>query len=88
MFGRALDSILRQSGVDLELIGVNDGSTEYAQQLFLLARQCGVAGLNVKHRCGGGIDSMLYGAGARLLGECMMGIMTRRLDRLEHEHQT
>jgi hypothetical protein len=43
-----------------------------AHERVVMVRQCGVAGLNVNHPSGHGIDFVLYGAGARLLGECMI----------------
>jgi glycosyltransferase involved in cell wall biosynthesis len=67
----------------------------FARELFLLARQCGAAGLadearilfELAQRASGtersrGIDFLLYGAGARLLGWCAMGSLTCGLDRL------
>ena len=67
----------------------------FARELFLLARQCGAAGLGEEPRvlfelarqasgtersCG--IDFLLYGAGARLVGWRAMGSLTCGLDRL------
>jgi glycosyltransferase involved in cell wall biosynthesis len=67
----------------------------FARQLFLLARQCGAAGLaeeartlfELARRASGtersrGIDFLLYGAGARLLGWRAMGSLTCALDHL------
>jgi hypothetical protein len=67
----------------------------FARELFLLARQCGAAGLGeeartlfkLARRASGiersqGIDFLLYGAGARLLGWRAMGSLARALDRL------
>ena len=58
----------------------------FARELFLLARQCGAAGLGEEARMlfelarqasgaerGRGIDFLLYGAGARLVGWRAMG---------------
>ena len=58
----------------------------FARELFLLARQCGAAGLAEEARTlfelarqasgterGRGIDFLLYGAGARLVGWRAMG---------------
>jgi glycosyltransferase involved in cell wall biosynthesis len=66
----------------------------FARELFLLARQCGAAGLGgeahmlfkLARRASGsersrGIDFRLYGAGARLFGWRAMGSLTCRLDR-------
>jgi hypothetical protein len=68
----------------------------FARELFLLARQCGAAGLGEEarilfefaRRASGiersrGIDFLLYGAGARLVGWCTMGSLACRLDRLK-----
>jgi glycosyltransferase involved in cell wall biosynthesis len=67
----------------------------FARELFLLARQCGAAGLGDEARTlfnlarqasgterGCGIDFLLYGAGARLVGWRAMGTLTCGLDRL------
>jgi glycosyltransferase involved in cell wall biosynthesis len=67
----------------------------FARELFLLARQCGAAGLGgeaqvlfkLARRASGsersrGIDFLLYGAGARLIGWRAMGSLTCGLDRL------
>jgi glycosyltransferase involved in cell wall biosynthesis len=67
----------------------------FARELFLLARQCGAAGLSqegrmlfgLARRASGtkrsqGIDFLLYGAGARLIGWRAMGVLTCGLDRL------
>jgi glycosyltransferase involved in cell wall biosynthesis len=67
----------------------------FARELFLLARQCGAAGLGREARIlftlarqasgakrSRGIDFLLYGAGARLVGWCAMGSLSRGLDRL------
>jgi hypothetical protein len=66
----------------------------FARELFLLARQCGAAGLKdearmlfeVARRASGTersrrIDFVLYGAGARLVGWCAMGRLACQLDR-------
>jgi glycosyltransferase involved in cell wall biosynthesis len=66
----------------------------FARELFLLARQCGAAGLadesrmlfELARKASGtersrGIDLVLYGAGARLLGWRAMGSLACRLDR-------
>jgi glycosyltransferase involved in cell wall biosynthesis len=67
----------------------------FARELFLLARQCGAAGLGDEARIlfdlarkasgterGRGIDFLLYGAGARLVGWRAVGTLTCSLDRL------
>jgi glycosyltransferase involved in cell wall biosynthesis len=67
----------------------------FARELFLLARQCGAAGLadearmlfGLARQASGsqrsrGIDFLLYGAGARLVGWRAMGSLTCSLDRL------
>jgi glycosyltransferase involved in cell wall biosynthesis len=67
----------------------------FARELFLLARQCGAAGLGEEARIlfelarqasgterSRGIDFLLYGAGARLVGWRAMGSLTCGLDRL------
>ena len=67
----------------------------FARELFLLARQCGAAGLGEEARMlfelarqasgterGRGVDFLLYGVGARLLGWRAMGSLTCSLDRL------
>ena len=67
----------------------------FARELFLLARQCGAAGLAEEARIlfelarqasgterSRGIDFLLYGAGARLVGWRAMGSLTCGLDRL------
>ena len=67
----------------------------FARELFLLARQCGAAGLaeeaqmlfELARQASGikrshGIDFLLYGAGARLIGWRAMGSLTCGLDRL------
>jgi glycosyltransferase involved in cell wall biosynthesis len=67
----------------------------FARKLFLLARQCGAAGLadearilfELARQASGsqrsrGIDFLLYGAGARLVGWRAMGSLTCGLDRL------
>jgi glycosyltransferase involved in cell wall biosynthesis len=67
----------------------------FARELFLLARQCGAAGLAEEARAlfelarqasgtvrSRGIDFLLYGAGARLVGWRAMGSLTCGLDRL------
>jgi glycosyltransferase involved in cell wall biosynthesis len=67
----------------------------FARELFLLARQCGAAGLGGEAKMlfklarqasgterGRGIDFLLYGTGARLVGWRAMGSLTCRLDRL------
>ena len=67
----------------------------FARELFLLARQCGAAGLGeearslfeLARRASGndrsrGIDFLLYGACARLVGWQAMGRLACRLDRL------
>ena len=64
----------------------------FARELFLLARQCGAAGLAEEARRlfelarqasgterGRGIDFFLYGAGARLVGWRAMGSIGLRL---------
>jgi hypothetical protein len=66
----------------------------FARELFLLARQCGAAGLGGEAQMlfklaqqaagsarGRGIDFRLYGAGARLVGWRAMGSLTCGLDR-------
>jgi glycosyltransferase involved in cell wall biosynthesis len=66
----------------------------FARELFLLARQCGAAGLGgeakmlfkLARQASGiersrGIDFLLYGAGARLVGWRAMGSLTCGLDR-------
>jgi glycosyltransferase involved in cell wall biosynthesis len=66
----------------------------FARELFLLARQCGAAGLVKEARTlfelarqasgtvrSGGVDFLLYGTGARLLGWRAMGRLACRLDR-------
>ena len=66
----------------------------FARELFLLARQCGAAGLAdearilfdlARHASGversRSIDFLLYGAGARLVGWRAMGSLACRLDR-------
>ena len=67
----------------------------FARELFLLARQCGAAGLAEEARTlfdlsrqasgpvgGKGIDFLVYGACARLVGWRAMGRLACRLDRL------
>jgi glycosyltransferase involved in cell wall biosynthesis len=67
----------------------------FARELFLLARQCGAAGLADEARMlfgfarqasgterSRGIDFLLYGAGVRLVGWRAMGSLTCGLDRL------
>jgi glycosyltransferase involved in cell wall biosynthesis len=67
----------------------------FARELFLLARQCGASGLEeearmlfrLARRASGnersrGIDFLLYGVGARLVGWRAMGTLTCGLDRL------
>ena len=67
----------------------------FARELFLLARQCGAAGLAREARIlfalarqasgakrSRGIDFLLYGAGARLVGWRAMGSLSCGLDRL------
>jgi hypothetical protein len=67
----------------------------FGRELFLLARQCGAAGLadeawmlfDLARQASGtersrGIDFLLYGAGARLVGWRAMGWLTCNLDRL------
>lgn len=67
----------------------------FARELFLLARQCGAAGLAEEARAlfdlsrqasgpvgGKGIDFVVYGACARLVGWRAMGRLACRLDRL------
>ena len=66
----------------------------FARELFLLARQCGGAGLaeeaqtlfGLAQQASGtersrGIDFLLYGAGARLVGWRAMGRLACHLDR-------
>jgi glycosyltransferase involved in cell wall biosynthesis len=66
----------------------------FARELFLLARQCGAAGLadearmlfELSRKASGtersrGIDFLLYGGGARLVGWRAMGRLACRLDR-------
>jgi glycosyltransferase involved in cell wall biosynthesis len=66
----------------------------FARELFLLARQCGAAGLSEEARTlfglarlasgaerSRGIDFFLYGVGARLMGWRAMGRLACRLDR-------
>jgi glycosyltransferase involved in cell wall biosynthesis len=66
----------------------------FARELFLLARQCGAVGLAKEARSlfelarqtsqagrNYGLDYLLYGAGARLLGWRAMGRLSGRLDR-------
>jgi hypothetical protein len=66
---------------------------QFARELFLLARQCGAAGLcdeaqtlfelarhSSKAGRHHGLDFILYGAGARLLGWCAMGRLACRFD--------
>ena len=66
----------------------------FARELFHLARQCGAAGLAQEARTlfelarqasggkrGRGIDFLLYGAGARLVGWRAIGTLTCGLDR-------
>ncbi len=73
----------------------SDEMQHFARELFLLARQCGAAGLarearilfTLARRASGtersrGIDFLMYGAGARLLGWRAMGSLTCKLDRL------
>jgi glycosyltransferase involved in cell wall biosynthesis len=68
----------------------------FARELFLLARQCGAAGLILEARTlfglarrasgterGHGIDFLLYGAGARLIGWRAMGVLACGLERLK-----
>jgi glycosyltransferase involved in cell wall biosynthesis len=72
-----------------------DEMQHFARELFLLARQCGAAGLAEEGRLlfdlareasgterSRGIDFLLYGAAARVVGWCAMGRFTCRLDRL------
>jgi glycosyltransferase involved in cell wall biosynthesis len=67
----------------------------FARELFLLARQCGAAGLGREARIlfalarqasgakrSRGIDFLLYGAGARLVGWRAMGSLSCGLDRI------
>jgi glycosyltransferase involved in cell wall biosynthesis len=76
--------------------GISDGSSEmqhFARELFLLARQCGAAGLADEARMLFGLarrasgtkrsrgDFLLYGVGARLIGWRAMGSLTCGLDR-------
>ena len=66
----------------------------FARELFLLARQCGAAGLSEQARMlfklarqasgserGRGVAFLLYGVGARLLGWRAMGSVACSLDR-------
>lgn len=66
----------------------------FARELFLLARQCGAAGLTEEARAlfklaqqasgserGRGVDFLLYAAGARVLGWRAMGTVACSLDR-------
>jgi glycosyltransferase involved in cell wall biosynthesis len=78
-------------------VGISHETSEmqhFARELFLLARQCGAAGLadesrmlfGLARKASGaersrGIDLVLYGAGARLLGWRAMGSLACRLDR-------
>jgi hypothetical protein len=78
--------------------GITHQSSEmqhFARELFLLARQCGAAGLSEVARTafelarqasgaerGRGLDFLLYEACARLVGWRAMGRMACRLDRL------
>jgi glycosyltransferase involved in cell wall biosynthesis len=70
----------------------------FARELFLLARQCGAAGLAGEARIlfalarqasgkerSRRIDFLLYSAGARLVGWRAMGSLTCSLDRFRHE---
>ena len=72
----------------------NDEMQHFARELFLLARQCGAAGLSEEARMlfklarqasgserGRGVDFLLYGIGARLLGWRAMGSVACSLDR-------
>jgi hypothetical protein len=67
----------------------------FGRELFLLARQCGAVGLaeeaqmlfELARQASGtkrsrGIDFLLYGAGARLVGWRAMGSLSSGLDRL------
>src|SRR5262249_14135364 len=73
----------------------NPGRRDFSPGLFLLARQCGAAGLSEPARTAfelarqasgterrGGLDFFLYGACARLVGWRAVGRMACRLDRL------
>jgi hypothetical protein len=78
--------------------GISYGALEmqhFARELFLLTRQCGAAGLaqearvlfELAQRASGperrhGIDFLLYGAGARLIGWRAMGSVSCGLDHL------
>ena len=66
----------------------------FARELFLLARQCGAAGLAKEARTlfelarqasgtvrSGGVDFLLYGTAARLVGWRAMGRLACRLER-------
>jgi glycosyltransferase involved in cell wall biosynthesis len=68
----------------------------FARELFLLARQCGCVGLPDESQMlfgtarqasgvdrGGGIDFMLYSAGARLIGWRAMGLIACGWDRIK-----
>jgi glycosyltransferase involved in cell wall biosynthesis len=77
--------------------GISGGTSDmqhFARELFLLARQCGAVGLadeapilfDLARQVSGpergcGIDFLLYGAGARLVGWRAMGSLTCGLDR-------
>jgi glycosyltransferase involved in cell wall biosynthesis len=81
----------QRAGIDYDVPEMK----HFARELFLLARQCGAGGLAGEARLlfelarmasgterSRGIDFLLYGTAARLVGWCAMGRFTCRLDRL------
>jgi glycosyltransferase involved in cell wall biosynthesis len=81
----------RRAGIKIETAEMQ----HFARELFLLARQCGAAGLSPEsrdlfqlaksasgHSRAGGIDFRLYGIAARLLGWSLTGRLACSADRL------
>jgi glycosyltransferase involved in cell wall biosynthesis len=87
--------LILEHAVAAEIYYESSEMQHFARELFLLARQCGAAALAEEARIlfelarqasgterSRGIDFLLYGAGARLVGWRAMGSLTCSLDRL------
>jgi hypothetical protein len=87
--------LILEHAVAAEIYHESSEMQHFARELFLLARQCGAAALAEEARIlfelarqasgterSRGIDFLLYGAGARLVGWRAMGSLTCSLDRL------
>jgi glycosyltransferase involved in cell wall biosynthesis len=91
----AAHQLILGHAVEAQISHETDEMKHFARELFMLARQCGAAGLageartlfDLARQASGaersyGIDFLLYGAGARLIGWRAMGSLTCSLDRL------